>query len=169
MLSVRRYTPLVNRGWWLSPALPKFLRVADAENQTGLEAFIRQVLDRLGMSRPDRGVSDKSLAKAKLAADALNWFLKTIGVDLSVSVGVAAVSTTASVTATLTGIAHNLKDGNGNVKTPIGIVTTDQSDAGGITNTTVASITSSTFSIGLRFTDGTARTTTHNVFWVAIG
>jgi hypothetical protein len=44
---------------------------------------------------------------------------------------------------------------------------TDQSDANGITNVTAASLGPTQFTVGLRFTDGTARSTTHTISWQA--
>jgi hypothetical protein len=79
--------------------------------------------------------------------------------------GTVAVTTTASVTGSAI-VTHGLTvDGTATV--PSVVQVTDQSDTNGITNVTAGSLGPTQFTVGLRFTDGTARSTTHTISWQA--
>jgi hypothetical protein len=83
----------------------------------------------------------------------------------TIAMGTVAVTATASVTASAI-VTHGLMV-DGVATTPSVVQVTDQSDANGITNVTAASLGPTQFTVGLRFTDGTARSTTHTISWQA--
>lgn len=144
----------------------------DPQNDAELERFIKKVLDELGLTQPDNGAADKSIAKAKLATDALNAFLKTLGIDLGITIGVQALSWTTgqAVSATAT-VTHGLKDGAGANRTPT-IVLPAQNGTGGpdITTWQAKNIGATTFDLLAEFRSGTAASNLNiNFGWAAIG
>lgn len=82
--------------------------------------------------------------------------------ELELRWGVSALSMTAQVNNNAGLVTHGMS------RAPV-VVIANGTDANGFVNVTIRAITSTQFAYSLAYVDGTARTATETIYWIAIG